>query len=275
MNIRSLGYRTDLIFPAFDGEIIDRMDYLVIRTPTNPTFYWGNFLLFSRPPREGDLERWRALFAQEIGVPPQVKHQVFGWDSPEGTEGAVQPFLAAGFRLERNLVLASTAPLLPARPSSEVRIRPLKTDADWERAVENQVACREPEFEEGEYLQFQRQQMARYRRLAASGHGDWYGAFIGRRLVADLGLFNREGVGRYQSVVTHPAFRRRGIAGTLVCEAGRQALARYGLQALVIVADQDSSPARLYASLGFAPAEQQLGLEWWPEIARHAQEGGG
>jgi hypothetical protein len=47
MNVKSLGYRTDLIFPTFDGEIIDRGDYLVIRTPKNPTFYWGNFLLFA------------------------------------------------------------------------------------------------------------------------------------------------------------------------------------------------------------------------------------
>lgn len=50
MNIRSLGYRTDLLFPRFDGEVIDRGDYTVIRTPSNPTFYWGNFLLFDQPP---------------------------------------------------------------------------------------------------------------------------------------------------------------------------------------------------------------------------------
>jgi hypothetical protein len=29
------------------------------------------------------------------------------------------------------------------------------------------------------------------------------------------------------------------------------------------VADRDSAPARLYASLGFEPTEQQVGLEWW------------
>jgi hypothetical protein len=48
MNLKSLGYRTDLIFASFDGEITDRGDYLAIRSPTNPDFYWGNFLLFSR-----------------------------------------------------------------------------------------------------------------------------------------------------------------------------------------------------------------------------------
>ena len=274
MNVKSLGYRTDLIFPTFDGEIIDRGDYLVIRTPKNPTFYWGNFLLFSHPPREGDFKEWRDLFALEIGAPPETEHQVFGWDSPEGEEGDIQPFLEAGFRLNRSVVLTSSEPRSPARPSSLVSIRTLKTEADWEQAVENQVACREPEFEEGEYQEFQKQQMARYRKMVASGHGDWYGAFIERQLVADLGLFHHEGVGRFQSVETHPDFRRRGVPGTLIFGAGRQAKADYDLDTLVIVAEQASSPAQLYESLGFQLTEKQVGLEWWPQIDSHTNDGG-
>lgn len=81
MQLQSLGYRTDLIFPAFEGEILDRGTYLVIRTPTNPSFHWGNFLLFAEPPQPGDFQRWRDLFAREIGTPPQVQHQTFGWDT--------------------------------------------------------------------------------------------------------------------------------------------------------------------------------------------------
>lgn len=266
MNVESLGYRTDLIFPTLDGEILDRGDYLVVRTPTNPTFYWGNFLLFSHPPREGDLKAWRDLFALEVGAPPEAEHQVFGWDSPEGEEGVIQPFLEAGFRLVRNVVLTSSEPRSPARPSSLVTIRALRTESDWEQAVENQVVCREPEFEEDGYRVFRKQQMARYRRMVASGHGDWYGAFFEGQLVADLGLFHHDGVGRFQSVETHPDFRRRGIAGTLIFEAGRQARADYDLHTLVIVAEQASSPARLYEALGFQPTEKQVGLEWWPEM---------
>ena len=59
VHIKSLGYQTDLIFPAFEGEIADRGDYVVVRTPSNPTFYWGNFLLFSNPPGQGDFVKWR------------------------------------------------------------------------------------------------------------------------------------------------------------------------------------------------------------------------
>jgi GNAT superfamily N-acetyltransferase len=274
MNVKSLGYRTHLIFPAFEGEIIDRGDYLVIRSPANPTFYWGNFLLFSQPPQEDDFRLWQDLFVLEIGAPPETEHQVFGWDSPEGEEGVIQPFLQAGFRLNCDVVLTSSEPRGSARPSDLVSVRALKTESDWEQAVDNQVVCREPEFEEGGYREHRKKQMGRYRKMVASGLGDWFGAFVDQRLVADLGLFHEKGVGRFQSVQTHPDFRRRGIAGTLIYRAGRQAKAEYGLHTLVIVAEQASGPARLYESLGFQPTEKQVGLEWWPQIGPHTTDGG-
>ena len=273
MKIKSLGYRTDLIFPAFDGEIIDRGSYLVIRTPTNPTFYWGNFLLFSQPPNQGALKKWRDLFVREIGTPPEIEHQIFGWDSPEGDQGVIQPFLEVGFRLIRDVVLTCTEPHRPARFSDLVSIRTLNSESDWEQALENQVVCREPEFEESEYREYSMRQMDRYRKMVAAGCGDWYGAFIDQQLVADLGLFHDKSVGRYQSVETHPNFRRRRIAGSLVFEAGRQARDRYDLDTLVIVAEEGSSPARLYESLGFQLAEKQVGLEWWPQMSDQPNNG--
>jgi ribosomal protein S18 acetylase RimI-like enzyme len=272
MNVRSLGYRTDLIFPTFEGEIIDRGDYLVIRSPANPTFYWGNFLLFSRPPQEGDYEKWRDLFSREIGAPPETEHQTFGWDSPEGDEGVIGPFLQVGFRLNRYIVMTSTELQAPARPSDLISVRALKSGSDWEQAVDNQVVCREPEFGESEYRTFQSRQMDRYQKMAESGRGDWFGAFVGEQLVADLGIFHQDGLGRFQTVETHPDFRRQGIAGTLIFEAGRQAMAEYDLHSLVIVAEPDSGAARLYGSLGFQLVEKQIGLEWWPQMDPHTND---
>ncbi len=42
----SLGYRTDLFVRAFDGVVEDRGRHIVVRTPSNPGFWWGNFLLY-------------------------------------------------------------------------------------------------------------------------------------------------------------------------------------------------------------------------------------
>ncbi len=66
MEIQSLGYRTDLIFPKFDGQIIDRGNYLVILTPTNPTYYWGNFLLFASAHSGAMFRSFQYLFLPVI-----------------------------------------------------------------------------------------------------------------------------------------------------------------------------------------------------------------
>lgn len=271
MKIRSLGYQTDLIFAVFDGKIIDKGDHLVIKSPDNPDFYWGNFLLFSQPPRMGDFVHWRYLFENEIGLIPQVKHQVFGWDSPEGEVGEIKDFLTYGFRLVQSVVLIAEEPHPPAQPNHNIIVRSINTSEDWDQALENQIICREPDHSEYDYRLFKVPQMERYRRMQAAGLGRWYGAFIGNRLVADLGIFHQEGIGRYQSVGTHPDFRRQGIAATLVYQAATLAKKESGLDKLVIVAEENSSPARIYQSVGFMPEEKQVGLEWWMGIQNDDQ----
>jgi GNAT superfamily N-acetyltransferase len=266
MQVKSLGYRTDLFFSTFDGITTDRGEYLVIQTPANPDFYWGNYLIFANPPGKGDLDRWRGLFAREIGSPPAVKHQVFGWDSPRGDLGEIDPFLSAGFRLVQSVVLTSHAPRPPARLNESIAVRPLQSENDWAQTTDNQVACREADFSEADYRTFKQPQMARYRRMQAAGLGHWYGAFLADRLVADLGIFHQEGLARFQSVGTHPDFRRQGIAALLVYHSSLLAIQEFKLHTLVIVAEQDSSPARIYQSVGFEMNEKQVGLEWWPGI---------
>jgi hypothetical protein len=48
VHVISLGFQTDLMVRALEGsEVIDHPDYVTVRSPANPEFWWGNFLLLA------------------------------------------------------------------------------------------------------------------------------------------------------------------------------------------------------------------------------------
>ncbi len=106
MDLRSLGYKTDLIFTALDGEVIDRGSYLVVKTLSNPNYFWGNLLIFDRAPKNGDFASWLKLFKAEF-QDHRIYHMTFAWDSPTGEFGETSEFLDYGFRLERGVALTA------------------------------------------------------------------------------------------------------------------------------------------------------------------------
>ena len=72
------------------------------------------------------------------------------------------------------------------------------------------------------------------------------------------------GLARFQSVETHPSFRGRGLAGTLLHHVGSFGLGDRGARTLVIVADPDDTAIRLYEAVGFRATETTLQAERWP-----------
>lgn len=263
----NLVYDTALIFNRADGEVVDRGEYLRIRTPGNPTFWWGNYLLFGQPPAPGDVARWEAIFEREIvAEQPQSQHRAFGW---LGERGEADAFLEAGYAVSEAVALACTQPILPPHTHAGITVRPIEGDAEWQAATDLQVLTRDAAHGEADYRAFKTAQMARYRLLADAGRGHWYGAWIDGRLVGNLGLFAGEGVARYQNVGTHPDFRRLGIAARLVYEAACHMLATFGERTLVIVAEDDG-PQRIYRSVGFAPAGVAYGVDKAPPAAPDA-----
>jgi len=114
-----LGFRSELIFHRADGAVEDQRaahDCRVIRTRSNPSFFWGNYLLFDRAPRTGDRPRWEELFQQLIArEQPESTHRAFGWI--EDTPGEIDEFLAAGYRCNDTVVMQTVQiPSVP-RPS--------------------------------------------------------------------------------------------------------------------------------------------------------------
>ena len=260
MQLQSLGYATDLILTELDKSVCDRGEYLVVRTPANPGFYWGNLLVFREPPAQGDLERWDALFREEFANDTEVHHRTFGWDTARGEAGLIEPFVEAGYVAVNDPVLAMDEPPEPRALAEGVVVRKLVGDADWERFRELNCAADERDSTENpSYALFKERQRTGYRRLVEGGLGNWFGAFQGERMVAGCGLFGRGATRRFQSVETHPDFRRKGFCTGLINEVCRLGLAQDGAGRLVIVAGDGEPAEQIYKRIGFREQQRQMG----------------
>ncbi|MBZ9749581.1 GNAT family N-acetyltransferase [Deinococcus sp. HMF7604] len=263
----SLAYFTDLSLRRLEGAQIERGPAAtVIRSPHNPTFWWGNFLLMPAPPQPGDLTRWEEAF---VAAHPGTTHRTFGVDTPGGDEGAADEFRAAGYGVHEDTVLTTTRTVPPTRLNRDAERRPLGSAADWDAALALRLAVNaaSPEPLDSEaYCEFARRKLASYRAMQAAGQGAVFGAFeADGTMLSGLGIFDAgQGVARYQSVETHPEARSRGLAGTLVHTAAEWARQTLGTRTLVIVADPGYHAQALYERVGFRPTETQLGIERRP-----------
>lgn len=261
MELRSLGCRTDVMIRRLGGSVVEEHpDHLTVMTPSNPTFWWGNFIVIPGPIEPGDGRRWIEVFDEEL---PEAEHVAVAIDEANRKIGDLVDlgeFIAAGLLAEYATVLTAATLLPPPRPNAEAECRPLRTEGEWEQALDLAMACNDS-IPPDHYLPYATRSLAEARRMSELGHGAWFGAFHDSELAASCGIFTDGGPdARFQRVETRPAARRQGLAGTLVHAAGEHAVASLGAQRLVIVADPESSAAGLYRSLGFTDVESQLQL---------------
>lgn len=259
-----LGFRTDLIVLSRGSEVERHEGFTVVRAPDNPTFFWGNCLVFDRAPRAADGARWPELFARHIAARQAAsRHWAFAW--LEDAPGDVAPLLGQGCTLLESLVMTAER-VRPCAPRVPAALRALDA-ADWTALFELQMLTREPEHPPDAYAEFKRRQIASWRALAEAGRGRWFGAFIDGALTAALGIYaEAERVGgvrlaRYQHVVTHPDWRRRRLASALVELAGDYALRELAADRLVMIADAHDVARIAYAGAGFTAAGLWRGLQ--------------
>ena len=260
MEIQGLGWRTDLALLEISGSVLeDRGDHVVVRTPDNPTFWWGNFVMLAGPPDDAaDARQWLGVFEAEF---PGTRHRTFGIDGTGGSAADGDSFAAHGFETEVSTVMTATSVHEPARPNHEATYRPLESDADWEQQVELTMVGEEVGYDR----EFCEGRARQHRGLAEAGHGQYWGAFEDGHLLSSMGLFRASpGLARFQTVKTHPDARGKGLAGTLVHEISRFGFADLDAETLVMVADPEYLAIRVYRSVGFTDTEVQVGTERKP-----------
>jgi ribosomal protein S18 acetylase RimI-like enzyme len=263
VDVTSLGYRTDLIIRALEGsQVVQHPGYVTVRTPANPAFWWGNFMLLpARAAHEG-AEPCLARFRSEF---PASAHVALGIDVTSAAAAGLDDFAAAGLDVQHDTVLTAGGLREPPHPNHAAVLRELAGDDDWRQSVQLRAVCDAEEGGSAADPAFIAARDVARRTLAGTGHGAWFGAFLDGQLASQLGVFSDgRGVARYQEVATHPDARRQGLAAMLLCHAARYATGHLGATTLVIVADPGEPAIGLYRAVGFADHETEVSVSRAP-----------
>lgn len=242
------GWATDLAILELSGSTIEEHpDHLVVRSPHNPGFHWGNCLFVTTEDAVDDADRWVVEFESAF---PGAQWVAIGLTR---MPDAVDAWSAHGLELEVDDVLTTTT--LPRRaPCPEgYTVRPLG-DQDWENSIARAVADndRTREHEPHGFREFAERRARSHQVLVERGDAAWFGAFEGETLVADLGIVRCGTTARYQDVGTDAAHRGRGLATHLLGVAALWSVER-GCDRWVIVTEVTNAAGRVYRSVGFTP----------------------
>jgi ribosomal protein S18 acetylase RimI-like enzyme len=261
------GWHTDFVLHRFGAEVLEREDCLVVRTPANPSFYWGNCLLLPQAPRDEDLALWLARFDAEIAQrQPLSRHVAIGVDAAYGGQ-PLPAWRAAGFHVQRTTMLCLHPGGLqpPARPArGGVTVRPLDLATEHDAVIEVE-ATDAGGFEPAGYRAYLRLQGQRYRAMQAAGLLHWFGLWCDGTLAASCGLLRDAAApgasARFQRVVTHDAWRRRGLCTALVHAVTRHAFEQWRAAAVYMAADPDDVAIGIYRTLGYRDLSAAFGLQ--------------
>ncbi|GLP75287.1 hypothetical protein TUM20983_23970 [Mycobacterium antarcticum] len=222
----------------------DRGDHLVVRTPRNPDFHWGNCIFVTDSQAVDDADRWVRTFRSAV---PDADWIAIGLAQMPANP---QAWATCGLELELDDVLATAVLPKQTTPPVGYDVHAL-VGADWEQVITRAVS-------EGTHERFATARANAQRDLVDHEVAQFVGAFFESRLVAELGIVDCGGTARYQNVGTALEHRGRGIASHLLGVAASWAASR-GCTEWVIVTEAVNPAGRVYRRAGFevvAPSVQ-------------------
>lgn len=264
MNLNSLIHRTDLIFSKYGGVVTEKENYIVVSTPSNPGFHWGNYIIFTTAPNSGESEDYIKIFKREQKhYKNEFKHIAITWDQSEASKEVIKEFELKNYQYELGVCLHADTLVKPPKLIEDLDFKTIESEDEWEQVIQLQIKCSNPLYAGPSLEPFKRSQFKQYQEMQNKGIGEWFGVIENGQIVADLGLFTDGTLGRYQNVGTHPDFRRRGLCQSLVYHAGKYMQDKHNLQKLVIAADTNYFAYQIYESVGFKNPEFTGSFCWW------------
>lgn len=216
----------------------------------------GKLYRLSSRPTATDFEKWILIYKDEFPV-DQQGFMTFAWD--EVIVGNVRRFQDSGFILNESLVMRLTHPQQPDKLNERIEVRPFTSESDWQQLKSTQWIPVWP-LKASQQFYFE-SKLEASRILEQQGFGKRFGAFIDGVLVGDLGIYHKDGMGRFNNVSTHPDYRNQGVCRTLVYIASEWML-KNGCQELVMKAAPNEYSYKIYEKVGFETVERSYTLIW-------------
>jgi len=239
-----------MIFWRELSQIEDIGEAIIIRTPQNPTWNWGNLLVLESPPKLADISKWLQIIDEKLLIEPRTTYRLISWQGGPADETVLQQFREVGLTSTLGQILTLQTLQRPQYLNPNVVVKELSGDDPlWEEVLAINIEAFSPDFPN--YAVFATQNIEEHRMMIAKGLGRWFVAMIDGDAAGTLGIYPGEEVYRYQEVAVREKYRRRGVASTMIFEAARRALDERLHFTQVMVADGEKEAIRVYQALGF------------------------
>jgi GNAT superfamily N-acetyltransferase len=233
------------------SEVLDEPLARFVRNVDAPRVYDVNHASRVRAKSSHEVDMVLARADEVFGA---CQHRVFDLDpwTPEVFPAAL---VLEGYELGDELELLLEGDLRVPRPPADVGLRLVESDDDWDvvrrltRLDHEEQASRfaDPLWDEGVTAE-----MVATKRAKAPALRFWLARVNGDDCAFFSSWPGTNGVGKVEDLFTHPDFRHRGIATTLMVHCVRDARAR-GAGPVLIGARPNDTAKDMYAAMGFQP----------------------
>lgn len=252
---RSLGLETERLVMARRSSFEDRGDHVVMRTPAEPEFWYGNQVIW-----KSTAARPEPLLAAFEAAFPDAAHCVLSFDVP-GMDTPDWVGDLPDFEPDPADILSLDGPIAGPDLPPGFTFRRIETDGDWAQVVDCQTRTGvEDGFEPARHKVYVTEKYAAVRADCEGGAAHWFGLFAGERLAADMGIVTDGRLARFQSVETMPDYRRQGLCAALLRQVHGAVTAQHPGAHFVIVAETESDAGRIYRRAGFTLHERLTSL---------------
>ena len=133
--IKSLALKTNLIFHQFESEITQHNGYTIIKTPSRPNYFWGNYLITENKIKtQNDLDHIIKIYRSHF--PDNRRYITIAFDNTDGDMGIESIIKDNDFKIYQNKVLSTNEVNRPKYFNAQLNIKRTDIENEIDQLIE-------------------------------------------------------------------------------------------------------------------------------------------